>query len=165
MNNTQSGALAGGAVGAGVGAIAGAACRNPAAGAAIGAGVGAVTGGLIGHSEDKAEEKAAAQATAAVQAQMDQMKQGIQDIARLTQEHVSEPVIIQQIRTAGIIYHLTTEDIQFLKSNGVSDAVVLEMQMTANRAAVAPPPGQPVYVVRPAPPPVAIGFRYGYGWR
>jgi outer membrane lipoprotein SlyB len=162
MNNTESGALTGGVLGAGVGAIAGAACRNPAAGAAIGAGIGAVTGGLLGHSADKAEQKAEDQAAASLRAQMEQQKQGVQDIATLAQQHVSDPILIQQIRTAGIVYRLSAEDIQFLKGNGVSDPVILAMQETANAGPVAV--AQPVYVVRPAPPPVAIGFRYGY-WR
>jgi len=163
MNNTEGGALTGGVLGAGVGAIAGAACRNPAAGAAIGAGVGAVTGGLIGHAADKAEQKAEDQAAASLRAQMEQQKQGVQDIATLAQQqHVSDAILIQQIRTAGVVYRLAAEDIQFLKGNGVGDPVILAMQETAyaSPAAVA----QPVYVVRPAPPPVAIGFRNGY-WR
>jgi len=165
MNHTETGALAGGAVGAGVGALAGAACHNPGAGAAIGAGAGAVTGGLIGHSMDKSEEKVKDQAVAAIQAQQQQQQLGINDAARMAQQHVSDEVIIQQIRTGGVVYHLTAPDIEFLKSNGVSYAVILEMQATASRSCASDaPPVEPVYVVRPARPPVAVGFRFGY-WR
>jgi Glycine zipper len=162
MNNTETGAVAGGAVGAGVGAIAGAACRNPGVGAAIGAGAGALTGALVGHSIDKSEEKAKDQAVAAVQAQQQQQQLGIADIARMAQQHISDTVIIEQIRTGGVVYRLTAPDIEYLKANGVSDPVILEMQATANRPIYAA--GAPAYVVQPAAPPVAVGVRFGGYW-
>jgi hypothetical protein len=93
----------------------------------------------------------------------------ISSVVQLVHEHVSDPIIINQIRTAGMVYHLTGADIEFLKANGVSDPVVLEMQATAGRrpAAVAvvqqepPPVVGAVYV---APPPV-VGVRVGGCWR
>lgn len=173
MNHTEKGALAGGAVGTGIGAIAGAACRNPLAGAAIGAGAGALAGGLIGNSVDKDEAHAKDRAIAAAQAQQQQQTLGLTDVAQMAQQHISDDVIIQQIRTAGTAYHLSPSDIQYLKGNGVSDAVVMEMQATANRAPrrvyTAQPVYQPaptVYVVEPAPPPViGVGFGYSHRYR
>lgn len=164
MNNTETGAVAGGAVGAGIGALAGAACRNPGVGAAIGAGAGALTGALVGHSVDKSEEKAKDQAVAAIQQQQQQQQLGIADVARMAQQHISDAVIIEQIRTGGVVYHLTAADIEYLKSNGVCDQVILEMQATANRPVYSTVPCGAVYVAQPAPPPVAVGVRFGGYW-
>lgn len=172
MNHTEKGAVVGGALGTGVGAIAGAACRNPLAGAAIGAGAGALGGALVGNSVDKQEAKAKDQVIAAAHAQEQKQNLGITDVGSMAQQHISDEVIIQQIRTAGTSYHLSASDIQYLKGNGVSDAVVMEMQATANRAprrvysaqpVYAPPPA--VYVVEPAPPPPVIGVGFGYSHR
>jgi hypothetical protein len=169
MNNTEKGAVVGGGVGAGVGALAGAACHNPGVGAAIGAGAGALTGAVVGHSMDKSEEKAKNDAAAAVQAQQQAQQLGVADIAKMAQQHISDDVIIQQIRTSGVIYHLSAAEIEYLKANGVSDPVILEMQATVNRlprrvytAAPVYAPAPPVYVVQPAPPPpVSVGVGIG----
>jgi Glycine zipper len=155
MSNTDKGALGGGALGAGLGALA-AGPRNAGAGALIGGGIGAVTGGLLGHSEDQ-KEKARADAIAAHTAGPAQL----QDIAGMAQNHISDPVIISKIRTDGFVYHLSGEDITYLKSYGVSDPVIETMTSTAGypRRIYAP---APVYVVQPAPPPpVAVGIGVG----
>lgn len=174
MNNTEKGALIGGAGGAGIGALAGAACHNPGVGAAIGAGAGVLTGAVVGHSIDKSEEKAKNDAVAAVQAQQQAQQLGVGDIAKMAQQHISDEVIIQHIRTSGVVYHLSAAEIEYLKSNGVSDPVVLEMQATANRmhrryytAGPVYAPAAPVYVVQPAPPPppVSVGLGFGYTHR
>jgi hypothetical protein len=169
MNNTEKGTLVGGGVGAGIGALAGAACHNPGVGAAIGAGAGALTGAVVGHSMDKSEEKAKNDAAAAIQAQQQAQQMGVADVAKMAQQHISDDVIINHIRTSPLVYHLSAAEIEWLKANGVSDAVVLEMQATANRVprriySSAPVYGAPVYVVQPAPPPppVSVGLGIGY---
>jgi uncharacterized protein YcfJ len=102
MNNTDKGVLAGGTIGAGTGALIGAASRHPGAGAAIGGLVGALTGGLIGHDMDRTEhrqqEAAAAQAARSL---------GLTDVIYLSQQRVSDDVIINQIRTTGSTYTLS----------------------------------------------------------
>jgi hypothetical protein len=81
-------------------------------------------------------------------------------------------VIINQIRTTGSTYQLSTEDLKQLRANGVSDNVIKEMQNRHPNAYrrpryvvgppgppvfVAPPP--PVYIVGPPPPPsFGVGF-------
>jgi hypothetical protein len=162
MSDTDKGILGGGALGAGVGALLGSAVHRPGAGAAIGAGVGAVTGGLVGNASDK--EKAAEARAAAATARG---PLGLTDVVALAQQHISDEVIIQQIRTTGSVYNLSPNDIVYLKQNGVSDAVVQEMQMSAGRyprRVYVQPAYQPVYVVDPPPPPpvsvgVGVGFR------
>jgi hypothetical protein len=165
MSNTEAGAGVGGLLGAGTGALIGHATGHTGAGALIGAGVGAVSGGLIGHAVDKSEEKAAALAAANARGPL-----GLTDVAGLAQAHVSDEVIIAQIRSTGSVFRLSTNDIVWLKQSGVSDAVVQEMQATATRYpqrvyTATPVYTQPVYVVEPEPPPVAIGVGFGYGRR
>jgi hypothetical protein len=65
------------------------------------------------------------------------------NVVRMVQSHVSDEIIINQIRTGGSVFHLTGEDVVWLKSNGVSDRVIAEMQSTVQR-----PPQEPD-VVRP----------------
>jgi hypothetical protein len=161
MSHTETGALAGGAVGAGAGAIVGHALGNTGAGALVGAAAGALSGGLIGHAADKSEERAAAAAQAAHQL-------GLVDIAQMAQQHVTDEVIINQIRSTGSVFQMSAQDTIWLKQNGVSDRVLDEMLATATRypgrvVAVAPA-YERVYVVD-EPPPVQVGFGYYRRWR
>ncbi len=164
MSNTDQGILGGGAIGAGTGALIGNATGHTGAGALIGAGVGAVTGGLIGNAEDKHEQKTQ-EAIAAAQAQQ---QIGLTDIVQMTQQHISDPVIISQIRSSHSVYQLSAQDTIWLKQNGVSDAVITEMMATARYPrrvyTAAPVYGEPVYVVEP-PPPVAVGVGVGFRGR
>ncbi|HEV8059850.1 MAG TPA: glycine zipper domain-containing protein [Gemmataceae bacterium] len=156
MSNTDAGILGGGAIGAATGAIVGKALGNTGAGALIGAGAGAVTGGLIGNAEDKKEVRDAR--IAAVNAR----NMGMTDVAQMTRNGISDGVIIEQIRTSGVVYNLSSADVIWLKEQHVSDQVVFEMQQTALRY-----PRyyrQPAYVVEPPPVAVGVGFGYGRGW-
>lgn len=68
-------------------------------------------------------------------------------------------------------FHLTASDICSLKQNGVSDAVILQMQAAVNGNSRQPSIRRPVYerpvyVVEP-PPYVGVGWGYyglGCGW-
>jgi uncharacterized membrane protein len=162
MNNTESGALGGGLIGGGIGALAGAACGRPLAGAAIGGAVGAGTGALIGHDEDKREDRAK-QVAAAYAAQM----MTLTDVVKMTQDHVSDDLIINQMNSTYSNFNLRPDEITYLKQQGVSDRVIMAMQMRRY-----PPPGYVyrgvapagVVVVEPAPPPVAVGVGFGWGY-
>jgi hypothetical protein len=161
MNNTEGGAAAGGLLGAGTGALIGHATGHTGAGALIGAGVGAVSGGLIGHAVDESDKRAQLAAAAA------RGPIGITDVVQMAQAHVSDDVIISQIRTTGSVFRLSAQDTIWLKEQGVSDGVVSEMLASANRIprrvySAAPVYGEPVYVVEPPPPPVSVGV--GFGW-
>lgn len=168
MSNTDKGVLGGGLIGAGTGAAVGHALGNTGAGAVIGTAVGAIAGGATGNAIDKAEHKAEV-AQAQAQAAAAQHMIGITDIVTMTQQHTSDAVIIQQIRTTGSVFNLSPNDIAYLKSNGVSDPVVMEMQATATRPVrrvynatpVYAAPGA-VYVYEPPPPPVSVGVGVGY---
>jgi hypothetical protein len=160
MSHTDAGILGGGLFGAAAGTIVGGALGRPGLGAAIGAGTGAIAGGAIGAHEDKVERKEAVAAAAAA-AQRGPL--GLQEIAQMSQQHVGDGVIIEQIRLSGYVYNLTVDQIIWLRQNGVSDVVIQEMQATALRPrrvyVAAPPPG---VVVVEEPPPVAVGIGIGY---
>jgi uncharacterized protein YcfJ len=174
MSSTDKGVLGGGAIGAGTGAIIGSATGHAGAGAAIGTAVGALSGGLIGNEIDENKKKTDAQ-IAAMQASQTTVRGplGLQEIATMAQQGISDPVIISQIRSTRSIYNLRPEDITYLKSNNVSDAVVMEMQATAGR--VVPAEGRVygrayygpdvVYVQPYSPPPIGVGFSYSSGRR
>lgn len=167
MDNTEKGAGIGGLLGAGTGALIGNATGHAGAGALIGAGAGALGGALIGNQADKAEKKATDAQLAAATAAAQQGPLGLTDVAQLAQQHVSDELIINQIRSTNSIFRLSPTDITWLKANGVSDAVIFEMQSSANRAprsvyTAAPVYRERVYVYDPYPPPVGVGVGFGY---
>ena len=123
MNNTESGAVGGGLIGGALGALFGAAFHAPLAGAAIGAAAGAGVGALEGHAEDKRED-AVKQAVAQQQAQMVTLT----DVVTMTQQHVPDATIINQINATYSNFNLTPDQIIFLRQQGVSDTVITVMQ-------------------------------------
>jgi len=165
MSNTEKGVGLGAGIGAATGALIGKATGHTAGGALIGAGVGGLSGGLVGHAVDQSEKKAEAHADAVAAVSAQQVARGplgLTDVAQMAQQHISDDVIIAQIRTTRSVYHLSSNDIIWLKQQGVSDAVVEEMQRSANRivpvySTVAPAP-RPVVVVEDPPP--AVIYRY-----
>ena len=169
MSNTEKGTLAGGGIGAGTGAIIGSATHNTGAGALIGGAVGALAGGLTGHAIDESESKQDAKLASAT-APPARGPLSVEDVKQLALHHVSDEVIINQIRTSGTIFTLTVADINVLKENGVSDAVIAEMQNTVYRCPRRVYTPAPVMIVEPPPPPppigVGVGFSYSRGhWR
>ena len=154
-----TGAAAGGLLGAGIGGLAGHCPGAALAGGALGAGAGLVGGAIADGVQAKKAQRAAA-ADVAVRAP------GLGDIVNMTQNAVPPAQIINQIRTSGVVYRLTPEQVVWLNQQGVNSAVISEMQATAYRAPgrvryVAAPVVQPVYVVEPSPPPVAVGVGFG----
>src|SRR5207248_4736002 len=97
-----------------IGTAAGIALRNPAAGAAIGAAGGATIGGLAGAAEDRREDKEKAQAmqewkaVQAAQAAQAAKRLSLWDVITLAQQHISDEVIIQQIRSTASHFDLNT---------------------------------------------------------
>lgn len=175
MNHAEHGALVGTGLGAGAGAIIGQHSGNAGAGALIGAATGALAGGLIGNAEDARQERDAAIAYASQaeyerQAAMQSVTS--QDVIRMTQSGVSDPVIIGTIQDRGGRFDLSPDAIIMLKQQGVSDAVVAAMQqsgpLTITPQAPPPvifePPAPPTVIVRPSPR-IYIGPRPRHRWR
>jgi hypothetical protein len=159
MNNTEKGAVGGGVIGAGAGTVIGAATGRPGLGAVLGTATGAVVGGAVGNQVDKdeARQKDIAQAAALADAQYQQQRLGIADVIAMAQAKQNDTIIINQIRNTRSTFNLTVSDLEMLKNNGVSDAVIAEMQ-----AARAPAgPGrvvvrEPRTVIYDSPPPAVI---------
>lgn len=169
LNHTEKGALGGAGLGGVAGGIIGHQLGDTAAGAAIGAGLGGIAGGLTGHAIDESERKTDARIQAA--AAQARAPLGLTDVIQMTQQHISDDLIINQIRASGSVYTLSPNDIYLLKSNGVSDAVIREMQATGYRpprrvyseVPVYPAPVcERVYVYPAPPPPPVFGVGLGY---
>lgn len=148
--NTERGLSGGAGVGAVLGALAGGP-RHALGGALIGAGAGAAVGGLAGAAADNSERKTAARVAAARALQL-------QDVVKMTQSGLSEDLVIGQIRSSGSVFALRTDDILYLKNNGVGEPVIRYMQATGTRMVPVYGAVQPVYVVEPPPP---VGFGVG----
>jgi hypothetical protein len=180
MNNTEKGAGIGGALGAGAGLAIGAATGNPRTGAAVGGLLGAGTGALVGNDVDRQEkrDRDIQQAVATAQVQAQQQRMGLTDVVHMVQQGHDDQVIINQIRTTGSSFQLSSSDLDYLKNSGVSARVIAEMQAARAVSPVAtrvvgppstttviyeqplyPPPyyARPVYV---APGPVFVGGFY-----
>jgi hypothetical protein len=162
MSHTDQGALAGGGLGAVTGAVVGGLARAPVAGAVLGGAAGMIGGALVGNAADRQEHR---EHVAAAVAAANARRLTLADVVNMTQQHIDDQLIINQIRTTGSYFDLTPSDVTWLKQNGVSDVVVAEMQAHRPGYAYEVPPGyvRPVYVVEdPPPPPVHVGV--GVGW-
>lgn len=169
-NYAQRGALFGTAVGSLAGAAIGSDSGHAGAGALIGGLTGAMAGTVIGDAEDARVERDIAYAernSAIAQAQYLQAQQQALtnlDLIRLSQTGVGDDVIINMIRTRGGRFDLGTEAVIALKSQGVSDRVIVAAQSapqaaTLHNTSIAAPapgvvyvPGPPAVIVEPAPP-------------
>jgi len=151
-----TGALAGGALGTGIGALAGG--RNAGTAALAGGLIGAAAGGIGGALVDANKEKKAEQTAAA---QVAARAPSLEDVVRMTQQNIPDNQIIDQIRTSGAVYHLTSDQLIYLNQNGVHQVVINELQATAyrppQRVYVPQPPPPGVVLVEPEPPPPVIG--------
>jgi len=171
--NTTGGTILGAGLGAFTGAAIGDHTGHAGGGALIGAATGAVAGGLLGNAEDAREERDAAVAQAhyeraAHEAHERAMKNA--DIVLMSQNGVSDDVIISSVNNRGGLFDLSPAGIIHLKNNGISDRVILAVQSAASP----PPPGLvrvggpyppvPVTEIYVAPRPVAsLGVMIGPG--
>ena len=169
-SNAARGAGLGALIGTGTGALVGHATNHTAAGALIGAGVGALSGGLIGDAIDESERRTEVQLLAAT-AGDPRAALGLSDVIRMAQSHVGDDVVIAQIRSTGSVFHLSANDVIWLKQQGVSDAVLREMVATAERRPTRVERrtvhSHPVYVVEPwhhYRAPHLYGGHWGCGW-
>lgn len=150
MNNTEKGVLGGAAVGTGAGALIGR--GNPAA-MLVGGVLGAAVGGVAGSDQDRREDRKN-YAVAAVNAQAAR-QMSLADIVQMAQQGQSDVVIIGQINTTGSIYQLTSDDVNYLHQQRVSDAVINHMQ--SRRYVVVQPRPVVVYERPYYPPPPSYG--------
>ena len=124
---------------------------------------GAIFGGLIGssigHDQDRQDRPGQLHQGQQVAAQHEARQMSLNEIVQMSQQNVGDQIIINQIMTTGSIFALNFEDISYLKSQRVSDAVISVMQQRTVRVVPAPLYGPaPDYVVdQPPPPPQVTG--------
>lgn len=162
-----TGAAAGGLLGAGIGGLVSHCPGGALLGAALGAGAGTLAGAGVDIAREKKAERnfqAAAAATAARAPSLD-------DIVNMTQNAVPPGQIVEQVRTSGVVYRLSADQIIWLNRQGVDSRVINALQDTALN------PSRPVYTAAPvvvqqpvveyvAPAPVVgVGYGWGGGWR
>ncbi len=87
----------------------------------------------------------------------------------MAHQQISDTVIINSIRQSPAPYQLASNQIIWLRQQGVSDAVITSMQAHAPARVVGPPPvvyappPRTVYVIQDPPPPpprLGVGFTY-----
>ncbi len=159
-SHTDRGTLFGGLLGAGTGAIIGDALGNTGAGAVIGTGVGALAGNAIGQDMDEMEAQNRAMIAAQLGREIRAGAVTIDDVVMMSQSGVDDELIVNHIRSNGMVNPPGTHDLITLNSQGVSTKVIKAMQE--------PPPAprrETVIVERPAPRPVIVEeYHYGPGW-
>ena len=75
---------------------------------------------------------------------------GVQEVLKLTQAHMSDDIILAYIRNSGAAYNLSADDILYLNSQGVSQAVLSGL-LKATQAPL--PASAPIAAPAPAPIP------------
>ena len=151
MNNTERGAVTGGVLGGLAGTVIGGISGHPGAGAAIGAAAGAGVGALAGNEEDRQERRVnAAIARSAIT---------VHDVVQMSQRQIGDELIVNQIYNSSTAFNLSSNDVIYLREQGVSERVIGAMQ--AHRGYRVVRPSGVVYV---DPPPVAVGIGVGYGY-
>jgi len=113
----------GGALGAGLGAIIGHQSGETGEGAALGAGAGALAGALIGSQQQKQPRAVQQQVQANNPNQMSAAQ-----IVELTRQGVHEDVVVDRIKMSGSRFNLSQGDIDYLRSQGVTQKVINAMQ-------------------------------------
>lgn len=167
LNNTEKGVGLGALIGTGVGTALGAATGNPKTGAVVGGLTGAGIGGLIGNDVDRTEKKQKdRQDVIAAQAYADAQPGRMEEIVTMFKSGQSERVIINHIQQNHLRFALSANDLNYLKSCAVPDAVIMEMQNSNQRGVVGPHRPvvvreeviiqEPVYIHRRPPPVVFV---------
>lgn len=119
---TKTGAVTGGLIGATAGGIIGHQSGSGIEGALIGGAVGALSGGLIGNELDKADQAGKANNPQHI---------SLISVADMGKKGVPDDVIIGEMKRTGSRYNLTSEVINYLKENKISNKVIDYMLSTS----------------------------------
>jgi hypothetical protein len=68
------------------------------------------------------------------------VRQNLQEIVRLSQAHMTDAVLASYIKTSGKTYYVKADDLIYLNSQGVSQAVLSALLAASPSAAPAPAP-------------------------
>ncbi len=119
------GAVIGGLLGATAGGIIGQQSHHGGEGAAIGAAAGILGGAIVGSQINKPQQGAQASTTAAAN---NPNQMSIQQIVDLSKQGVNDAVIIDKINLTNSKFTLSAADLDYLKQQGVHQAVIDAMQ-------------------------------------
>lgn len=131
QNNTQTGAALGAGAGSLAGAIIGHQVGHKGAGALIGGLAGGLTGAAVGNTQDvKNERDAAVARTATLHANQRAAQRALtnSDVITMTQNGLSDEIIINSIRTRGGRFRGNSEALIAMNQAGVSQPVIMEVQ-------------------------------------
>ncbi len=136
-------AAVGGIAGAVIGGIIGHQNDETPEGALIGGAVGAIAGGLVGNAKDQnvARQRYYHQQAHRQAWQQHQQQQvlgravTINDVVSMSRNGLGDSVIVNQIRTNGVVDHIGTHEIIALHKSGVSENVITAMQQAPHAAA------------------------------
>ncbi|MSQ95086.1 MAG: hypothetical protein EXR98_11100 [Gemmataceae bacterium] len=156
MNNTEKGLLGGTAVGAGAGALLG---RGHPGAMLAGGVLGAAVGGIAGSDQDRREDRKAAIAAANAPSHR---QMSLNEVVQMAQRGQSDSVIIGHINATNSIFQLTTDDLNELHQQRVSDNVINYMQSRRGRTVIMQQRPDVIYV---APPVYGPGVSIGVGGR
>ncbi len=154
MNHAERGTLIGGGLGAVTGAIIGHQSGHGELGAVLGAGAGAIAGNLVGDAEDAREQRDAALNQLAYEQAMRSSQPPLTnaDLIYMSQNGLSDDVIINAVRARGGQFNLDPSSLVALKQSGVSDRVIANIQTVGTSV----PRRGPVMHVVHEPPPVVV---------
>ncbi|WP_144059636.1 glycine zipper family protein [Rhodopirellula sallentina] len=157
-SHMQQDAAVGTFLGSAAGAVIGHQSGHAGEGALIGAATGAVAGAIVGDAKDAREERDAA---------LSQVSHPVQDasltnfdLIRMSQSGLGDSVIINTVQTRGGTFDLSPDGLINLKSNGVSDGVIVAVQSASQQNQAAGyasssttyvSPSSSIYVVAPQP--------------
>ncbi len=128
----ESKAGTGALVGAGAGGLVGG-LAGGGTGAAIGIAAGAVGGALIGYAMDEHDKKVMQENSPDTMRRINNGQQlYVSDIESMHHNGLSDEVIINQIHATKSVFQLSTDQINDLKRQGVSDKVINAMILTGN---------------------------------
>jgi hypothetical protein len=150
--HTDRDALVGGLGGAGVGALVGHAMGNTGAGAVIGAAAGTLGGAAVGAEKDAMEARHQAELAAVSARQAPSGAVTMEEVVNLVHAGVNEDLVVNQVRTRGLVRPVQSSDLISLQSQGVSSRVIQAMQ----EAPTARPSSTAVIVQQPGPPAVIV---------
>ncbi len=80
---------------------------------------------------------------------------GVDDVVKLTKAGMSEDIILAKVKKAGASYDLTTEQMIYLKNQGVSQNVITALLQASGTSAPTPAPAPPSASASLPPPPSA----------
>ena len=131
MNHAQRGAATGAGLGGILGAVIGHQTGNKELGALIGAGTGALAGHAIGNGRDMRDQRDAAIAQTHYERKQRAFAQRAvtnHDIVNMTQQGLSDQIIIGAINERGGRFDTSPTNLGYFTQNGVSESVIQAMQ-------------------------------------